>query len=65
MGFNNGGCAHMARRLSNDYDQVGGSAPPCPLGINLGKTKAVALDAALDDYLASINALAPFADFSW
>ena len=54
----------MARRLARDYDTAGGlRRPPCPLGINLGKTKAVALEAALDDYLASINALAAYADY--
>ena len=64
MGFNNGGCAHMAKRLASHYDHAGGQRrPPCPLGINLGKTKVVALDKALDDYLSSVNALAPFADY--
>ena len=64
MGFNNGGCAQMAKRLGAAYDHVGGvRRPPCPLGINLGKTKVVELDKALDDYLSSVNALAPFADY--
>jgi dihydroorotate dehydrogenase len=37
--------------------------PPCVLGINLGKSKVVDLGAALDDYLVSVRALAPFADY--
>ncbi|TVR15790.1 MAG: quinone-dependent dihydroorotate dehydrogenase [Planctomycetota bacterium] len=65
MGFNNAGCERMAAYLRQRYDSVGSGPrrPRCPLGINLGKTKAVALDEALDDYRRSVQALAPFADY--
>ena len=65
MGFNNRGSADAAARLGRRYAPVGaaGRRPPCVLGINIGKTKLVALEAALDDYRQSVEALAPFADY--
>jgi dihydroorotate dehydrogenase len=55
MGFNNGGAAAAARRLSAPRD------PGTVVGVNIGKTK-VADDAAAD-YRASAFALAPLADY--
>jgi dihydroorotate dehydrogenase len=64
MGFNNHGATAMAERLAVAYDVAGGRRrPPCVLGINLGKTKLVALEEAVDDYRASVAALGKFADY--
>jgi len=64
MGFNNRGAADAARRLAARYEPRGGARrPPCALGLNLGKTKAVPVEEALDDYRVSIAAVARFADY--
>ena len=64
MGFNNTGAEAVAARLAKRYDPRGGARrPPCLLGINLGKTKLVANEAAADDYAASVRALGRFADY--
>jgi dihydroorotate dehydrogenase len=57
MGFNNEGCAAVAARLR------GRPHPPGVLGINIGKSKVVELEHALDDYRASVAALGPLADY--
>jgi dihydroorotate dehydrogenase len=57
MGFNNHGAARAAERLA----QLG--ARPTPLGVNIGKTKLVPNEAALDDYAQSAMLLAPYADY--
>lgn len=57
FGFNNRGAAAMARRL----DRLG--ARPCVLGINLGKSKIVPNDEALDDYRASVRLLGGRGDY--
>jgi dihydroorotate dehydrogenase len=65
MGFNNRGCDDAAKRLARRYVRVGaaGRRPGTVLGINIGKTKAVALEAALEDYQRSVTALGPYADY--
>ena len=64
MGFNNDGADMVARRLAVSFDPVGGTRRPnCVLGINIGKTKLVPLEQALDDYQASIAVLAAYADY--
>lgn len=60
MGFNNRGCEEVGARLARRYAR---RRPRCVLGINLGKSKVVDLDQALDDYAASVRALAPVADY--
>ncbi len=60
MGFNNDGAAAVAARLSARYAS---SRPPCVLGINLGKSKVVELEHALDDYRTSVRALGKLADY--
>jgi dihydroorotate dehydrogenase len=57
MGFNNAGAAALAARL----DRVG--LIGVPLGISLGKSKATPLEEAIDDYLTSLRALAPYGDY--
>lgn len=56
MGFNSEGSVAVGRRLRAKSPQV-------PIGINIGKTKAVPLDKAVDDYLFSLDNLFPFADY--
>lgn len=60
MGFNNDGAERVAARLARQ-------PPPgrrrIPLGINLGKSKATAIDRAVEDYLASFRQLADHADY--
>ncbi len=60
LGFNNDGAAVVAERLS---DLVCNRRPPIPLGINIGKSAAVALADAPDDYAHSYALLAGLADY--
>ncbi len=60
MGFNNDGAEAVAKRLKLQQKQKRRSIP---LGINIGKTKVVPLDKAVDDYLFSFQHLAPYADY--
>ncbi|WP_030156654.1 quinone-dependent dihydroorotate dehydrogenase [Glycomyces sp. NRRL B-16210] len=57
MGFNNDGAQALAARLS------AAPAVDCPLGISIGKSKAVAIEDAIEDYLQSMRFLYPFADY--
>ena len=56
MGFPNDGATTVAGRLR---DRRAGEI----VGVNIGKTKAVALDDAVEDYRASARLLAPHADY--
>ena len=56
LGFNNEGAAAIARRLGRDR-------PDCVLGVNIGKSRAVALEDAISDYLASFELIYPVADY--
>lgn len=59
MGFNNGGAASAARRI-----RAVRSAPGRPvIGVNIGKSRVVEVDDAVDDYLESTRELAPLADY--
>ena len=60
MGFNNDGAVKIGARLAARYRE---RRPECVLGVNIGKSKVVDLEAALDDYLASTRALAAVADY--
>ncbi len=63
MGFNNDGAEAVARRLAaRGLDRVG-SGSGVPLGINIGKSKVVPEERAVDDYLRSTSLLAPWADY--
>lgn len=59
MGFNNEGAASAAARLG----RVAARARRPVLGINIGKSRVVAVENATDDYLASARAVAPVADY--
>ena len=56
MGFNNFGADVAAGKLCRRRSAV-------PVGINIGKTKVVAVEDAVEDYLYSATRLAPLADF--
>ncbi len=60
MGFNNHGAEAVAARLAK---QAPRGKRRIPLGVNIGKSKATALDAAVDDYLRSFELLAGYADY--
>jgi dihydroorotate dehydrogenase len=55
-GFNNEGAAAFAQRLKNNR-------PTCVLGVSIGKSKAVALEDAVADYLKSFELVYPIADY--
>lgn len=59
MGFNNGGAEAAARRLG----ALARLARRPVLGINIGKSRVVDVEDAIDDYLVSTRALAPIADY--
>jgi dihydroorotate dehydrogenase len=59
MGFNNEGSAACAARLA----ALDPAARTGLVGVNVGKNKATPNEQALDDYLACIDALHPFADY--
>jgi len=61
FGFNNPGADAVALRLRAYRDQ--GRWPKHPVGINLGKSKVTPLEDATEDYLYSLERLAPFADY--
>jgi dihydroorotate dehydrogenase len=56
MGFPNDGAEAIARRLAGRRTQQA-------IGVNIGKTKVVDLEDAVDDYRESVRALAPYADY--
>ena len=57
MGFNNDGSEAVSRRLAG-YGEI----RPV-LGVNIGKSKVVPNEQALDDYLVSLERLLPHADY--
>lgn len=63
MGFNNQGALACRRLLERQRLPPPGQRPAV-LGINLGKSKLTALEQAPDDYAASLESLAPLADYA-
>lgn len=59
MGFNNAGAEAAAARL----ERARRSRVRPVIGVNIGKSRAVAVEDALADYLASTRRLAPLADY--
>jgi len=59
MGFNNEGAAAAAPRIA----ALASRANRPVIGINIGKSRIVEVDDAVDDYLASTRLLAPHADY--
>ncbi|HEY0407241.1 MAG TPA: quinone-dependent dihydroorotate dehydrogenase [Pyrinomonadaceae bacterium] len=56
QGFNNRGAAALAARLSEHR-------PDCVLGINIGKSRVVPIEEAIDDYLATFELVYEHADY--
>ena len=63
MGFNNEGAGTLAARLGAAGIRRGNGAAGIPLGISIGKTKITRIEDAVEDYLTSFAALAPYADY--
>ncbi len=63
MGFNNPGAAAVAKTLAERNVYRGNGVAGIPIGISIGKTKVVALEDAVSDYLTSLRLLAPHADY--
>jgi dihydroorotate dehydrogenase len=63
MGFNNDGARGVLRNLERQALPPPGQRPAV-LGINLGKSRNVPLEQAADDYAASLELLAPLADYA-
>jgi len=61
MGFNNAGAEAAARRLDRIHRRPVGRRPV--IGVNIGKSRVVSVDDALEDYLVSTRLLAPVADY--
>jgi len=59
MGFNNHGAAAAVPRLAREAGRV---IRPI-IGVNIGKSRVVDVDAAIPDYLESTRLLAPHADY--
>jgi dihydroorotate dehydrogenase len=57
QGFNNHGAEEAAKFLAKHR-------PACVLGINIGKSRAVALEDAVEDYLASFELIHALADYA-
>jgi len=57
MGFNNHGAAAAAERIARQPPRL------APLGINIGKTKVVPNEQAIEDYAQSARLLGPLADY--
>ncbi len=56
QGFNNKGAAALVERIESQR-------PPCVLGVNIGKSRAVDIEEATADYLASFALVRPHADY--
>ena len=56
MGFNNHGAGELALRLARH-------TPDVPIGVNIGKTKAVPAEDAVDDYRESARLVGPLAAY--
>jgi dihydroorotate dehydrogenase len=61
MGFNNDGAAAVAGRLHRLRRTWSGRK--AAVGVNIGKTKVVPADQAVDDYVESARLLAPYASY--
>ena len=63
MGFNNDGANTLLKTLERQQLSPPGKRPAV-LGINFGKSKVTPLEQAADDYAASLEVLAPLADYA-
>ncbi|MGJ3509725.1 quinone-dependent dihydroorotate dehydrogenase [Enemella sp. A6] len=63
MGFNNDGSHALAQRLADAGVRRGNRALGVPVGVSIGKSKVTPLEGAVQDYLTSLRAVAPHADY--
>ena len=63
MGFNNHGATALAQVMADTGIVRGNLAAGIPLGVSIGKTKLVTVEDAVADYLTSLDAVAPHADY--
>jgi dihydroorotate dehydrogenase len=61
LGFNNDGANVIAERLAKWRES--GKWPRIPIGINIGKSRATPMEAAVEDYLYSFRKLRAHADY--
>ena len=61
MGFNNQGAEVVAKRLEKLRKNAAGKLPI--IGVNIGKSRVVAVEDAVADYRESARVLAPVADY--
>jgi dihydroorotate dehydrogenase len=61
MGFNNQGAEAVANRLAKTRLHYGSKLPV--IGVNIGKSRVVEVENAVDDYRQSAKLLAPHADY--
>jgi len=61
MGFNNDGAEKIAARLAKTRQRYGSDLPV--IGVNIGKSRVVEVDDAVDDYRKSARMLAGLADY--
>jgi dihydroorotate dehydrogenase len=61
LGFNNDGAHMIAERLVKLRER--GKWPRIPIGINIGKSRATPIEAAVEDYLFSFRKLRAHADY--
>lgn len=61
MGFNNDGAQVVARRLAKTRLRYGNKLPI--IGVNIGKSRVVEVEDAVNDYRESAKLLAPLADY--
>lgn len=61
MGFNNDGAQTIARRLAKTRLRYANNLPI--IGVNIGKSRVVEVEDAVDDYRESARLLAPLADY--
>ena len=61
MGFNNQGAQVVAKRLEALRAKHGSKLPV--IGVNIGKSRVVEVEDAVDDYRTSARLLSPFADY--
>jgi dihydroorotate dehydrogenase len=61
LGFNNDGANVIAERLAKWRER--GKWPRIPIGVNIGKSRATPIEAAVEDYLFSFRKLRTHADY--
>jgi len=61
MGFNNDGAENIAARLAKTRQRYGSNLPV--VGVNIGKSRVVEVEDAVDDYRKSARMLAGLADY--